>query len=198
MLRDIYLHNRLAKEYGDHYRLDVETPREAVWALSMQLPGFRESIEAGSWHVLRGPLDAENDLDLEGTALTFGRTQEMHLIADGQGAGKGIFETIAGVALIAVGAATWEFGGEYLAYAGGAMLAGGVTQMLSKTPSTGDYSSRESAAQRPSFIFNGATNTSTQGLPVPLIYGRMRVGSVVVSAGLDAEQIPATQGGNGG
>jgi predicted phage tail protein len=61
--------------------------------------------------------------------------------------------------------------------------------MLSPTPQTDSYSDRERPGERPSFLFDGPTNTSTQGLPVPLIYGRMRVGSIVVSADLSADDI---------
>jgi len=64
-----------------------------------------------------------------------------------------------------------------------------LTSMLSPTPQTDSYSDRERPGERPSFLFDGPTNTSTQGLPVPLIYGRMRVGSIVVSADLSADDI---------
>ncbi|WP_260627457.1 tail assembly protein [Pseudomonas protegens] len=40
---------------------------------------------------------------------------------------------------------------------------------------------------RPSYSFNGAVNTSVQGNPVPLLYGRMIVGSAVISAGIYSE-----------
>ena len=34
-------------------------------------------------------------------------------------------------------------------------------------------------------IFNGSVNTVGQGHPVPVGYGRLRVGSCVISAGID-------------
>ena len=45
---------------------------------------------------------------------------------------------------------------------------------------------------RASFLFSEPGNTSSEGAPVPLAYGRIRVGSVVVSAGIAAEQLPAS------
>ena len=66
---------------------------------------------------------------------------------------------------------------------------GGVTSLFSTTPVTPDYATRAEADERPSFLYDGATNTSVQGLPVPVIYGRVRAGSIVVSAGLSSEKI---------
>lgn len=166
--------------------MDVRDPAEAIRALSMQLTGFREAIRNGNWHVFRGPIEKGNDLDEDGLSLALGSADEVHIMAAAQGAGHGIFQIIGGAALFAAGAFLAQ---PELMYAGGALAFGGVSQMLIKSPSA-HYGSRTSPAQRPSFIFNGATNTSTEGLPVPLIYGRMRVGSVVVSAGLSAEQLP--------
>lgn len=47
----------------------------------------------------------------------------------------------------------------------------------------------ETADNRSSYIFNGPVNLTAQGNPVPLCYGRMIIGSVVVSAGLSVEDI---------
>ena len=40
-----------------------------------------------------------------------------------------------------------------------------------------------------SYSFSGIQNTSRQGLPVPLVYGETIVGSVVISAGIDTDDI---------
>lgn len=47
----------------------------------------------------------------------------------------------------------------------------------------------EIADNRASYIFNGAVNLTAQGACVPLCYGKMRVGSVVISAGITTEDI---------
>lgn len=71
------------------------------------------------------------------------------------------------------------------------LVLGGIAGMLTPTPKIGgsDYADRERPDERPSFIFNGAVNTTEQGGPVPVIYGRMVVGSTVISGGITAEQI---------
>jgi len=66
-----------------------------------------------------------------------------------------------------------------------AMVMGGVVQMLS--PQQRGLSAKDNPDNGASYNFNGAVNTSAQGNPVPVLYGRMIVGSSVISAGIYAE-----------
>jgi predicted phage tail protein len=177
MLRTIYLHGSLAA-FGESFRLDVRDAGEACRALGCQLPGFRETIEDGNWHVFRGPLDAENDLSRDDVHMGLGKASEIHIMPAAEGAG-GAFKAVLGLLLL----------GPQNAIAAFTTPLDSLTSMLSPTPQTDSYSDRERPGERPSFLFDGPTNTSTQGLPVPLIYGRMRVGSIVVSADLSADDI---------
>lgn len=92
-------------------------------------------------------------------------------------------------------------------YIGASLAISGTAQLLSPTisDSPGSFGAssptrqrardsftpenNEIADNRSSYIFNGAVNLTAQGNPVPLCYGRMRVGSVVVSAGISTEDI---------
>ena len=68
----------------------------------------------------------------------------------------------------------------------GLMLAG-VAQMLSPVPKPPGPS--EAPTQLESNSFSGVANTSRQGVPVPIAYGRVFVGSAIISAGLDVDQV---------
>jgi len=82
-----------------------------------------------------------------------------------------------------------------------ALIAGGVSQLLSPTPQIGDFGpaslggSRNTSTQateldpQESYSFSGIQNTSRQGIPVPVVYGETIVGSVVISAGIDTDDI---------
>ena len=186
MKRAVYLHGALAA-FGERYDLAVRDAPEACRLLSVQLPGFRDTLAEGRWHVFRGPPKAGHTISEEALTLALGRVDEIHIMPAVAGAGDGLLQTIGGVALLA--AAPFSGGASLALYAaGGAMALGGVTRMLTST-TTSNYSGREDPDERPSFLFDGPTNTSTQGLPVPLVYGRMRCGSVVVSSGITAEDI---------
>jgi predicted phage tail protein len=65
---------------------------------------------------------------------------------------------------------------------GFAMVLGGVSQLLAGNPASDAPSERPE--NLPSYAFNGAVNTTAQGNPVPVLYGRLRVGSQVISTGL--------------
>ncbi|MEA3250128.1 MAG: tail assembly protein [Pseudomonadota bacterium] len=196
-MKEIHLHGSLGAHFGGRFSLDVRDPAEAVRALGIQLPGFREAIEADNWHVIRGPLEDGDSLDEGGLTVSLGNQNEIHILPAIEGAGDGAGKVIGGIAL--VGAAMFIPGGAALAGIalqpavaglGISMALGGVSQMLAPTPQSG-YEEREPPDQRPSFLFDGPVNTSTQGLPVPVVYGRIKTGSVVVSAGMTAEEIDA-------
>ncbi|HGV5053989.1 TPA: tail assembly protein, partial [Klebsiella pneumoniae] len=38
-----------------------------------------------------------------------------------------------------------------------------------------------------SYGFGGVTNTASQGYPVPLLYGKRRIGGAIISAGIYVE-----------
>lgn len=67
------------------------------------------------------------------------------------------------------------------------------SQLQKKTPQVGVSASRSrSSAQddpRSNFSFSGVQNTTRAGVPVPIVYGEIIVGSVVVSAGIDTVQV---------
>ncbi|MDR5776747.1 hypothetical protein QCE81_33475, partial [Caballeronia sp. LZ002] len=92
-----------------------------------------------------------------------------------------IFQTIAGVALAAAGAASmWlipgnKFGIDMMLM-GGSLALGGIAQMLSPQTPTPPTANQHGMP--------GIQNVVAQGGPVPLLYGRMRVGSTVISASM--------------
>jgi predicted phage tail protein len=64
-------------------------------------------------------------------------------------------------------------------------MAGGMQQLLAPSPK--GLSSKDSAANSASYVFNGPVNTEAQGGCVPLLYGELEIGSAVGSAGIYAE-----------
>ena len=188
-MKTLYLHGSAA-QFGDKFELDVKTPREFLHALGMQIPGFREMIRAGAWHILRGPLELEQDDDEESLDVSLGTVTEIHVMPAIQGAGGGnggMLSIILGV--VAIIAAPFSGGASTALYfAGAGLIVGGIVQMTMKIPGA-DTGQNESADSRASFLFSGPKNGSTQGVAIPRGYGRCRSGSIVISAGLFAERI---------
>ena len=182
----ILLYGHLAKAFGRRHRYAIRTPQEAVKALCANKKGFRQHLIQHSkpgYRVLVG----KEPRDLE--TLAYPADDVIRIVPVVAGAGKGIGTIIAGIALVGIGFMTGGVGfvgmlSTGAAKLGPALILGGVAQMLTPTPKAPRMA--EKPTNLPSFVFDGAVNTTAQGNPVPLCYGRMIVGSQVISAGLSA------------
>lgn len=190
----IKLSGSLAKFFGrDHQRL-IRTPREVFRALSATVPGFEQYMNTSkargqTFAVFVGNRNiTEDDLDFP---LNDHVIRVVPIIIGSKRAG--MLQTILGAVLVVVGALgatigqAWGGGawGPYMMQAGGAFMAGGVIQMLSPQPA--GISSKQDSDNRASYAFGGVTNTAAQGYPVPLLYGKRRIGGAIISAGIYVE-----------
>ena len=192
-LRTIRLYGRLGARFGRKFRLAVSSPAEAIRALCVLLPGFKQYLMAakgsgmefavfgGRQNLVKEQLkDPPGDDDIRIAPVMVGAKR------------AGALQTIVGAVLIVVGAILYYTPvGVPLIKLGVAMAAGGIVQMLSPQP-TG-LGAKDSPENTPSYSMNGAVNTQAQGNPVPLAYGGhdtkgMFTGSAVISGGIYAEE----------
>jgi predicted phage tail protein len=214
MMRDIYLYGAAGQLHGSHFRIDVASPAEAVRALIALRPGLRRTLRNGNWRVIVGPPRIRNAIGVDLLNMNAGH-QPLHFVPAtrprGGGSGKGIGAIIVGVVLIGaaiilsggtlaaplagLSATAFSVGGMGVAYStiallGVSMVLGGISAMLTQAPTPDAATDNAAPGDAPSFLFNGVTNNSQEGGPVPLVFGTHLVGSVVVNAGLNAEDIP--------
>lgn len=189
-MKKVCLHGFLGEKFGQEYELDVDSPAEAVRAMGVQMPGFTEAIKKGSWHIIRGPLDESDSVDEGGLTVSLGRQNEIHIIPAIEGANNGALNVVLGIVIIAVAwwnPAGWAAGTALMVGAAGAGLAlSGIVMMTTKIP--GVEKGSERGEEKGSYLFDGPVNTSKQNVAVPRGYGRVLTGSIVVSAGLFAEE----------
>lgn len=198
MLTTITLGGHLGRQFGRIWRLDLETPSpaEAVRALSAVCSGFKQYLVENSepgYHVFVSR-QAIGEADLQYPAPD-GRLTIMPSLS---GAKAGLWQSIAGIVLIAGGAVLTAYGfgaGIPLMTMGASLLIGGVSQMLARHPVPPKPDERKNEA---SFIFNGPVNTVSQGHCVPICYGEMEVGSQVISAGIVTDAINTSMTGGTG
>ena len=190
-MRKVKLYGELAKKIGREFMLEVESVAEAVRALSANFPGFEKELMTahlrGVEYVVRADKRDVTEMELN-NSLAPQETIRIAPIAVGRKNG-GVFQTIIGSILVVVGVVLNAYGqtwGTYLIQAGVALVAGGIIQMLIPVPKTDGPS--EQPENKPSTYFDGAVNTLAQGHPVPLGYGKLMVGSAVISAGLTVEE----------
>lgn len=183
------------KQFGADFRLDCKTPAEVIQALTSQIPKLRQFIQQGLFTVRVGRDYFDNRYLEKGLNQHLKEDSTVHFTPTLKGSKRGgLFGVITGVALIAgalalgplglgvIGAnAAWMTGG-----LGASLLLGGVAQMLTKMPS---MSTGKDAEKKQSTSFSNLSNMAAQGRPIPLAYGRIRVGSLIISQGVETMDI---------
>ena len=198
MLRKIKLYGKLAKFIGHRVlEADVATAAEAVRFLVTNWPELERHMADQYYRVSIGNYDL-SEAELNDPA----GQQEIKIVPVMAGAGA-VGRIILGVALVALsfvsfGAGAWAgiggFGATGAFSAAGSMAAlklggflilSGVAQLLTPTPKFNDAQNDPTQ----SFSFSGIQNTGRQGVPVPIVYGEIITGSIVISAGIDTVQV---------
>lgn len=178
MLKTIKLYGVLGKKFGKEFHLAVESTREAVKALSVQVPGFEQFMltahEQGlAFAVFQDDENiSEDQIDFETGAKV------IKIVPKVIGAGgNGILQTILGAVMVVVGVITQQY---WAVGMGVGMMIGGIAQMLAPKVDTEDQNQDGNRANKG---FGGAVTTIAQGNPVPILYGQREVGGFIVNAG---------------
>ena len=208
MLRKIKLYGELAKFVGHkEFEVKADTLRHAVSFLINNFEGIEKYMNPRHYQVKIG------NYAVDESELSYPIGQEdIHFIPVISGAGRGFGKILLGAALIGLafipfaGAGTGlgaAFKGGFsaakfanvgfiskgLAGLGTALVLQGVSEMLFPLPKPPKFESEEDP--RLSFSFGGTQQTGRAGTPVPLVYGEIFTGSVVISGGVDTEQVQA-------
>ena len=203
MLRKIKLYGQLAEFIGHkEFEVEVDSVAKAVSFLIYNFPNVEKFMGPKYYHVKVG----NYEIDKDELSYPIGK-EDIHFIPAISGAGRGFSKVLLGAALIG-GAFLFTplsagsfFGpivqpGSFAAAGfmtkaavsiGGALLLGGVSDMLFPLPEPG-FSEGDPQL---SFNFSGIQNTSRAGTPVPIVYGEIFTGSVVISAAVDTNQVEA-------
>jgi predicted phage tail protein len=191
MFRVIKVYGKLAKHLGQRsFKAVVSTPAEAVRFLLANFPELRALMREGQYMVSvgRNPLELGTNPELLHYPSASFETIRIVPVVAGAGA---VGRIILGVALVAVIVYPW------LCCMGGPNSLrlnhwrrrkpriGGIAQLLTPTPKLG---TSENDPRR-SYSFSGIQNVSRQGVPVPVIYGEVFTGSVIISAGINTEEV---------
>lgn len=186
-LTTVRLYGILRAKFGREYQFAVNSAAEAVQALCSQIQGFekflRMSDEMGfEYAVFKG----KKNLNEEGVLMQSNEPEIIRISPVVKGSkSSGIWTTIAGAGLVALGVftgGTTSALGMGLISAGAGIAVSGVVQMLYPMPKPGNV--KEEDGNDPSSGFGGAVTTTSQGHPVPLLYGRREVGGAVISASI--------------
>lgn len=205
-MRVIKVYGSLAKFLGQRsFKAAVDTPLEAIRFLIANFPKVEAHIAENHYKISVG----RNALQIgdQPELLTYptAEFEPIRIIPVLEGAGAAGGQIAAGIGLVALAlinpfgaAAIGTFGLSApiavtsllptVGLIGASLALNGVSQLISPTPSTatGVDSSYD---PRKSYSFSGVQNVARQGVPVPVVYGEVVVGSIVISSGVDTESV---------
>lgn len=206
MLRKIKLYGQLAKFIGKRVlEADVASAAEAVRFLVANWPQVEKHMADQHYRISVGEYDISED-ELHDPA----GQQEIKIVPVVAGAGGATGKIIAGALLIAgafiipglaagavlSGALSYGTAAAIAniavigGYLGASLVLGGVAQLLTPVPKVPQGPGSDNDPRK-TYNFSGIQQTSRQGVPVPICYGKTLTGSVVISAGIDTVQVKA-------
>ena len=206
MLRKVKLYCELAEFVGHkEFEIKAETLSKAVSFLINNFDGIEKFMSPRYYQVKIGNYTiSEDEIN-----YPIGQ-QDIHFVPVIAGAGRGTGKILLGAALIGLaiinpsvgfglgpqgiggGFATASGAFSITAFAGNigiGLVLMGVSEMLTPLPKQKDFSSEQDP--RLSYNFSGTQNTSRAGTPVPICYGEIITGSVVISGAVDTQQVQA-------
>lgn len=182
----ILLYGLLREKYGHRHEMDVASPAEAIRALRANYPGFENDLLQNiSGFAVYAGFEAVPGVN---ACNPISQREVCRIVPTVSGAGIGEAFAWFIASQFAISTTTLAVI-TFVANAVVSMVISGIVSALFAPPKP-DITGSERPDNKPSYTFNGAVNTTQQGHPVPVGYGRLRVGSQVISAGLYTEQIP--------
>ena len=179
----IRLHGVLAKKFGAVHRCVASSTAQALRYLEVNYPGFRNWIlNAHEQGIIFKVKNNEYELSEEELIDPVGDGWTVHITPLFAASGR-VGKIIVGIGLIALG----SFGVGFLGLSPLSMIITGSLMLISGLigPRTDTPSDEED--QR-SYVFSGQTNTSSTGNRVPVVYGLIQTGSLVLSAAVRSYQ----------
>jgi predicted phage tail protein len=205
MLRTVKVYGHLAEHCGQSvFEALVRVPADAIRFLLCNFPELRSLMRDGYYKVAVGKFDLQLADHPEQLQYPMAADDVVKVIPVVTGAGgRGVGAILAGAALIGIaiasGGAGFAFGAKGVGFIGAgatpsalaaaagnigiALTLTGIAQMITPVPSQPEFGEGQGG-----FAFSGIENTSQEGVPVPVVYGEMIVGSVVLSTKLTAEK----------
>jgi len=197
-LTQIKLHGVLGEQFQSEWKLNIESVAEAIHAIEVNTKRrfCKQLIENDKNNIkyrvlVNGEdvidtrvMDINNIESMRNCELTIKRKiEKIDIVPVIEGAGffddiGDWFNTIVGIGLAIYGLGT---GSAALFFAGVQLASQGIANLLAEPPEYEDFRDIEQPNKRASYLFNGATNTVNEGGPVPVGYGRLIVGSQVIS-----------------
>ena len=218
-MKVVKVYGALRKRLGQcRFEFDVATPAQAIKALCVNFPGLDkwlvDSEKDGVGYRVAVSKEKVTEQNVAPLLMPFSEREVFSITPVVAGAGRGAGQILLGAALIAAsfafpgagafgtlsfsgvgaagsaaavtGTAAMTAIGTAVSYLGAGLVLQGVANVISPQPGPNLL---DESVQLESFTFSNVVNTSRQGMACPIAYGRLFVGSAVLSSGLDVDQV---------
>ena len=192
-LKKIKVYGKLRQFLGKSYFMAaVKSPQQAMSFLIANFEGVQKHMNDQIYKVkMGGRVIAEEYLSMSGQGdiqiipVAIGTAPAIGLIFTGFATEVATF-LVANTFLTSVAAVAGVF-----TTIGTSMIIGGVTDLLAPQNPVPDVSSVSDIdpAIRGSYSFSGIQNVSSSGVPIPILYGLVYSGSIIISSGTDSTQV---------
>lgn len=189
-MTEVFVHGRLGKEFGKCFKFSISKPRDVVAAIDSVFEGFHnrmiELARSGAHYSLIA------DDQVIGSVEDFvgkRKIKQVHIVPVlfGSGVAALAIGVVALIGSVAATSAGFAILGSILLAVAFTAISFGVQSLLAKPPSAnsasvsgGSGQQGSTSATSKSFLFTNKENITQQGNPVPLGYGRLRIGSAVI------------------
>ena len=194
-LRKLTVYGRLRQFLGQsHFEVAVNNPRQAFAFLIANFPEVENHMANQLYKVKMGGLEITKDLlEIKGD----GDIKIIPIAVGAKGIAIGGLLTSLGSGTTILGLTLGSMVAPIASAIGTSMLIDGVTSIIAPTPEVPNFNAADSLSDndpnvQANFGFASITNTSRAGVPVPIIYGQVFTGSVVISSGIDTVQVEGT------
>jgi len=183
-MTEIFLHGKLGKKFGRKFRFAISRPKDSISAIETIHEGFSQELIELAKIGQNYSIIADNQL-IEGVEDFAGKRKIKQIDIMPTICGAGIGALVTGVVALAAYVGTYgvvsALVSQLLLAVAFAAISFGIQALLSKPPEANAASSSAStSATSKSFLFTNKENIKQQGNPVPIGYGRLRIGSAVV------------------
>ena len=197
-LRKLTVYGRLRQFLGQsHFEVAVNNPRQAFAFLIANFPEVENHMTNQLYKIKMGDLEiTEEMLEVQGE----GDIKIIPVAVGSVSIALGALGVFGGGAVAATAFGATAIGGivaSGLTAIGTSMLIDGVTSIIAPTPKVPNFNAADTLSDndpnvQANFGFNSITNTTRAGVPVPIIYGQVFTGSIVISSGIDTVQVEGT------
>jgi len=183
-MTDVFIHGKLGREFGKYFKFSLSKPRDAIAAIDANHDGFKKRmVELAQGGAQYSIIAHDQVISTVEDFVAKRNIKQIHImpVVFGSGVAALAVGVIALGASVAATSAGFAIVGSILLSVALSAISFGIQSLLAKPPEANNASaSASTSATSKSFLFTNKENITQQGNPVPLGYGRLRIGSAVI------------------